>query len=153
MKWMGMERERAGRTQRERGFTLIEIMVVVIVLAIMASLIVPQFVGTTLEAKVSKARSDIKTLETNLERMYLHLDAYPTTEQGLQALVTAPAGIEDRWKGPYVKVLEDDPWGHPYQYRSPGENGRTFDIWSQGADGQAGGEGPNADIISWKAEE
>ncbi len=140
------------RWKRAEGFTLIEIMVVVIVLAIMASLIVPKFVGTTYDAKVSKAKSDIKTLQNCFERYYLNLDRYPTTEQGLDALLTPPSGTEDRWRGPYISDLEDDPWGRSYQYRSPGENNRDFDIWSQGSDGQDGGETQDADITSWKQE-
>ncbi|MEM7262177.1 MAG: type II secretion system major pseudopilin GspG, partial [Planctomycetota bacterium] len=133
-------------------FTLIEIMVVVIVLAIMASLIVPQFGGAIYDGKVSKARSDIKNLENALERYYLRMDKYPTTEQGLRALVEAPADAGTNWGGPYLKRLEKDAWEQDYQYRSPGEESRPYDIWSQGADGQDGGEGKDADITNWREE-
>jgi len=134
----------------ERAFTLIEIMVVVVILGILAATIIPQFMGTTHDAKVSKAKSDVSELENAMERFYIHMDRHPTTEEGLKVLVTAPPGDEGKWRGPYVKQLRDDPWGHAYQYRYPGTHHPTsFDLWSRGADGVDGGEKEGADIGNW----
>ncbi|MFQ5655106.1 MAG: type II secretion system major pseudopilin GspG, partial [Planctomycetota bacterium] len=150
----GEESRMMGRRRRSEGFTLIEIMVVVIVLAILAATIIPQFAGTKQEAKVSTARHDITILENALERYYLHMDSYPPTEVGLRSLTEAPSDGERGWRGPYIKELRPDPWGNDYQYRSPGEHGaRTFDLWSWGADGAEGGEEFEADITNWLTEE
>src|SRR6267154_610700 len=136
---------------RTQAFTLIEIMVVVVILGILAATIIPQFIGTTHDAKVSAAKAHVAELESALERFYVHMDRYPAVEEGLKALVDPPAGDTDKkWRGPYIKQLRDDPWGHPYQYRVPGTHHPTsFDIWSRGADGADGGEGENADIGNW----
>lgn len=135
---------------RRHGFTLIEIMVVVVILGILAVTIVPQFVGTTHDAKVSAAKAHLAELEAALERFSIHMDRYPTTDENLQVLVAPPSGAADRWRGPYVKQLRPDPWGHPYQYRQPGQRHRTsFDLWSRGADNADGGEGNGADIGNW----
>jgi general secretion pathway protein G len=132
------------------AFTLIEIMVVVVILGILAATIIPQFIGTTQDAKISAAKAQVAEIDSALERFYVHMDRYPTAEEGLQALVTAPAGGEQKWRGPYVKQLRNDPWGNPYQYIVPGTHHTTsFDIWSRGADGADGGEGANADIGNW----
>jgi general secretion pathway protein G len=136
------------------AFTLIEIMVVVIILGILAATIIPQFMGTTQDAKISAAKSQVAELESALERFYVHMDRYPTAEEGLKALVDPPAGTEtgtdSKWRGPYIKQLRNDPWGNPYQYAFPGTHHPTsFDLWSRGADGADGGEGPNADIGNW----
>lgn len=139
---------------RSHGFTLIEIMVVVIILGILAATIIPQFVGTTQEAKVNAAKFDIQTLEGALERFYAHMDRYPTTEEGMKVLVTAPAEGARSWRGPYIKEMRPDPWHNAYMYRSPGTHGtRTYDIWSRGADGADGGEGINADLGNWVTEQ
>jgi len=145
LKW-----ENTGR--RSEGFTLIEIMVVVIILGILAATIIPQFAGTTQDAMVTKARSDIATLELLLETYAVHMQGrYPTTEEGLKALVVPPSDGSQGWKGPYLKEIPNDPWKHPYSYRSPGLHGtRSFDLWSRGADGADGGEGPNADVTNWQ---
>lgn len=136
--------------KRSAGFTLIEIMVVLVVIGILAATIIPQFLGTTHDAKVSTAKSNIAELESALERVNIHLDRRPTTEEGLKALMEAPAGEEKKWRGPYVKMLRADPWGNPYQYRNPGVHHPTsFDLWSRGADGADGGEGEGADIGNW----
>ena len=136
--------------KRSGGFTLIEIMVVVIILGILAATIIPQFIGTTHDAKVSTAKSNIAELESALERFYVHLDRYPTPEEGLKVLVDPPSGDDKKWRGPYIKLLRPDPWGNPYQYRYPGTRRPTsFDIWSRGADGADGGEGEGADIGNW----
>ena len=135
---------------RRAAFTLIEIMVVVVILGILAATIVPQFIGTTHDAKLSAAKAHISELGAALERLNLHLDRYPTTDEGLKLLVEAPPGDDKKWRGPYVDQVRSDPWGHPYQYRSPGvHHAHSFDLWSRGADGADGGEGQNADIGNW----
>jgi general secretion pathway protein G len=132
------------------GFTLVEIMVVVIVIGILAAVIIPQFTGTTTDAKISAAKANVSELESAIERFNVHMDRYPSSEEGLNGLVAAPTGEEQKWRGPYVKVVRNDPWGHPFQYRTPGtHHPSSFDLWSRGADGADGGEGPNADIGNW----
>ena len=132
------------------AFTLVEIMVVVVILGILAATIIPQFMGTTQDAKISAAKSQVAELESAVERFYVHMDRYPSAEEGLKVLVDAPAGDEAKWRGPYIKTLRTDPWGNPYQYAFPGTHHPTsFDIWSRGADGQDGGEGANADLGNW----
>jgi general secretion pathway protein G len=141
---------RIGTKARASGFTLMELMVVVVILGILAVTIIPQFVGTTQEAKVGAAKANIGELESALERFYIHMDRHPTTEEGLKVLVDAPSSEEKNWRGPYIKLLRNDPWGHPYQYRNPGiHHPNSFDVWSRGADGADGGEGANADIGNW----
>jgi general secretion pathway protein G len=135
---------------QQRGFTLIELLVVVIILGVLAATIIPQFIGTTQEAKVSAAKANISQLETAIERFNIHLDRYPTTEEGLKALVDPPNADDKKWKGPYINVLRNDPWGNPFQYRSPGTHGKArYDIWSRGADNADGGENEAADIGNW----
>ena len=137
--------------KRTGAFTLIEIMVVVIILGILAATIIPQFMGTTTDAKISKAKADVSELVNAVERFNLHMDRRPTSEEGLKALVQAPADAEGKWRGPYIDVLRPDPWGNPYQYRNPGTRHATgVDIWSRGADGADGGEGANADVGNWQ---
>ena len=136
--------------KRSAGFTLLEIMVVVIVIGVLAATIIPQFMTTTTDAKVSAAKADISQLENAIERFNLHMDRFPTSDEGLKVLVEAPPGDDKKWRGPYIKLLRDDPWGNPYQYRVPGtHHPTTFDVWSQGADKQDGGEGPNTDVGNW----
>ena len=126
---------------------MVEIMVVVVVIAVLAAIIIPQFVGTTYDAKVSAAKANVAELESALERFYVHMDRYPSEEEGLKALVEAPSAEDKNWRGPYVKMLRPDPWGQSFQYRAPGaHHTASFDIWSRGADGKDGGEGQNADI-------
>jgi general secretion pathway protein G len=137
------------RRQMYDGFTLIELMVVVIVLGILAATIIPQFMGVTEDAKVNTAKTHIEALKTALGMYNIHMDRFPTTEEGLKALVQPPGDAGKGWKGPYVDELKPDPWGNPYQYRCPGQNGKRYDIWSRGADGADGGEGINADISCW----
>ena len=133
-----------------RGFTIIEIMVVVVIIGILAAAIIPQFMGTTNDAKVSTAKSNIAELEAALERFNIHMDRHPTTEEGLKVLVEPPAGEESKWRGPYIKLLRPDPWGNPFQYRIPGTHRASgFDLWSRGADGADGGQGEAADIGNW----
>jgi general secretion pathway protein G len=136
--------------QRTEAFTLLEIMVVVVILGILAATIVPQFIGTSQEARVNTAKANVAELESALERFQLHMDRYPTSDEGLAVLVDPPGNDDKRWRGPYIKRLRPDPWGNPYQYRNPGVHHKTgFDLWSQGADGTDGGEGDNADIGNW----
>jgi len=121
------------------AFTLIEIMVVVIILGILAATIIPQFMGTTQDAKIGAAKSQVAELESAVERFYVQMDRYPTPDEGLKVLVDAPANDDDKkWRGPYIKQLRDDPWGHPYQYSYPGtHHPSSFDIWSSGKDGKS----------------
>lgn len=136
--------------KKSDAFTLVEIMVVVVILGILAATIIPQFLGTKTDAKIAAAKSDVSQLENALERFNVHMDRYPSTEEGLNALVAAPSGDENKWRGPYVKQLKNDPWGNAYQYRNPGtHHASSFDLWSRGADGQDGGEGDNADVGNW----
>ena len=135
----------------ERGFTLIEIMVVVVIMGIMAALIVPKVMGRSDDARIIAAKQDIATLIQALKLYKLDNQQFPTTEQGLQALTSKPTTgpTADGWKtGGYLDKLPKDPWGHPYQYLSPGIKGE-IDVFSLGADGQPGGVGINADIGSW----
>jgi general secretion pathway protein G len=142
--------KRRSLQKRSAGFTLLEMMVVVIIIGVLAATIIPQFMGTTHDAKVSAAKADVSQLENALERFNLHMDRYPTMDEGLKVLTEAPAGEDKKWRGPYIKLLRPDPWGNPYQYRIPGiHHTTTFDVWSRGADGQDGGDGPNADVGNW----
>jgi general secretion pathway protein G len=141
--WLKSQRNRRG------GFTLIEIMVVVVILGILAVTIIPQFIGITHDAKVSSAQASIAEIESALERFYIHMDRYPTTEEGLNALVQPPPGSESQWRGPYIKRVRPDPWKNPFQYRRPGVHNVTFDLWSRGADGVDGGEAEGTDIGNW----
>jgi general secretion pathway protein G len=142
---------RAARGGGDPGFTLIEIMVVVIILAILAATIIPQFGRTTQDAKAKTAAVDIRTLKGALERFFIHMDRYPTSEEGLGVLVKPPAEGSKKWMGPYVESVNPDPWQNPYAYRSPGTHGiKTYDLWSRGPDGNDGG---GDDVVSWNAEE
>jgi len=139
------------RMNSSRGFTLIEVMVVVVILGILAAIIVPRIMGRPEEAKRTKAAVDIKGVEQALNLYKLDNGMYPNTEQGLEALVNKPeiAPVPNKWKeGGYLSKLPLDPWGRPYQYLSPGDHG-DFDLYSHGADGELGGEGKNADVESW----
>lgn len=137
--------------RRTAGFTLIEVMVVIVILGVLAALIVPKVMGRPDEARAVAARQDIAAISQALKLYKLDNRKYPTTEQGLQALVQKPtvSPVPDNWKaGGYLEKLPKDPWNSPYQYLSPGVHGE-FDVFSFGADGQAGGEGNDADIGNW----
>jgi general secretion pathway protein G len=132
------------------GFTLVELMVVVVILGILAATIIPNFLSSKSEAMVGAAKADIKMLDGATERFYVNMDRYPTTEEGFKVLVDPPPDDDKKWRGPYIKEMKPDPWGHPYQYRTPGVHGRNkFDIWSYGSDGTEGGEKDAADIGNW----
>lgn len=131
-----------------KGFTLIELLVVILILAILAALIVPRLIGRTDDAKISKAKSDVATLESLVSQFRLDTGSYPSTESGLNALRVQPSDVEG-WKGPYLtKDLPLDPWNHAYVYEYPGRNGADFTVGSYGADGVEGGDGSNADIFN-----
>ena len=141
---------RASRLQR--GFTLVEIMVVVVIIGVLGALVVPKLMGRTGEARITAAKSDISSLMSALKLYKLDNQRYPTTEQGLKSLVEKPTSgpSANGWKtGGYVDKLPNDPWGNPYQYLSPGAHGEV-DLFSYGGDGQPGGTGDDADIGSWE---
>jgi general secretion pathway protein G len=142
---------RSGVPERHhRGFTLVEVLVVMIILAILAAVVVPRVVGRTEDARRARAVADIESLGTALDLYKADNGDYPSTEEGLKALRQAPASARN-WNGPYLKkALAPDPWGNDYIYTAPGEhNPDSYDLLSQGDDGQPGGEGKNADITNW----
>jgi general secretion pathway protein G len=143
-----MRRHRA--RARQGGFSLIEIMVVMVIIGLLMALVGPNLIGRSEKAKVQAAAIQIERLGTVLDTYRLDVGRYPTTQEGLQVLVTRPMGV-DRWDGPYLNKGEVpvDPWGRPYQYRSPGEGGRPYDLWSLGSDGAPGGADDARDITSW----
>lgn len=134
------------------GFTLIELMVVIVIIGLLATVVMVNVLPSQDRAMAEKARADVALLEQALETYRLDNLAYPRGEQGLQALLQAPAGLarpERYRKGGYIRRLPVDPWGNPYQYRMPGRQG-AFDVFSFAADGVEGGEGENADIGTWQ---
>jgi general secretion pathway protein G len=135
--------------RRQAGFTLIEIMVVMVIIGLLMALVGPNLIGRSEKAKVQAAAMQIERLGTVLDTFRLDVGRYPTTQEGLQVLVQRPMGV-DRWDGPYLnKGIPKDPWDRPYIYRSPGEAGRPYDLYSLGADGAPGGTDNNRDITSW----
>jgi len=144
--------------RKNDGFTLIELMVVVIILGILAGLVIPRIVGKPEEARRVKARIQIQNFKKALQLFYLDNGFYPTTEQGLKALIEKPAAgrVPRKYRdGGYLEghKIPRDPWGNPYVYISPGTHDKSFDIFSLGSDGEEGGEGNDADIESWNLEE
>ena len=139
------------RRSAEGGFTLVELMVVIVILGLLATIVALNVIPQGERAKVEKAKADIATIEDGLDTYKLQNFNYPSTTEGLQALVEAPAGADaSRYqKGGYIKKLPKDPWGRDYLYASPGTHG-DIDIWSYGADGKEGGEGNDADIGNWQ---
>jgi general secretion pathway protein G len=146
-----VSRHRSRGYARTRGFTLIEIMVVLVIIGLLAAVIVPAVVRRVDDAKVAKSKEDIQSLETALTMYYMDNSKYPTNEQGLAALVTQPTDPTIRnWKpGGYIERISKDPWTNDYQYVFPGTHGRPYDLCTLGADGQPGGDGTNADICNW----
>jgi general secretion pathway protein G len=142
--------KRRQRHLRQRGFTLIEIMVVVIIIGILAAIVAPNVIGRIDDAQITKAGADIAVIESALKLYRLDNFTYPTTEQGLEALVTKPNDPTIRnWKsGGYLDRARPDPWGNPYLYLNPGNN-REIDVYTLGRDGRPGGEGIDADIGNW----
>lgn len=134
---------------KQQGFTLIEIMVVVVILGILAAMVVPKIIGAPDQARTVKAKQDIQTIESALKRYRLDNYRYPTNQQGLQALVKKPTTqpVPKNWHG-YLDRLPSDPWGNPYHYRNPGEHG-TIDVFTNGRDGKPGGQELDADIGNW----
>ena len=140
---------------KEAGFTLTELMVTIVIIGLLATIVVLNVLPSQERAMVEKARADIGQLEAALEMYQLQMQTLPSTEEGLEALVTEPTEprLAARYpEGGFINRLPDDPWGNPYQYLQPGEYGR-FDIYSLGADGEIGGEGNDADIGNWESEE
>ncbi|MDC6166038.1 type II secretion system major pseudopilin GspG [Paucibacter sp. XJ19-41] len=137
-------------SRRPRGFTLIELLVVLVIIGVLAALIVPNVLDRADDARVTAARTDVNNLMQALKLYKLDNQRFPTGEQGLEALVRKPSSgpAPANWK-PYVEKLPNDPWGRPYQFANPGVKGE-IDVYSYGADGQAGGEGKDADIGSWQ---
>jgi general secretion pathway protein G len=134
---------------RQKGFTLIEIVIVVIIIGLLAALVGPRLFGKVSEAKLKTAKAQIELFGTALDAFRLDVGRYPTSEEGLKVLREKPSDTE-MWKGPYLnKEIPVDPWGRPYVYKSPGEHGE-YDLISYGLDGTEGGEGENQDVVSWK---
>jgi len=132
---------------KNRGFTLIELMLVVIIIGVLVSMVVPRLVGRSEEARVSAAKADINAnLSVALDLFELDNGRYPTTEEGLVSLRVKPASVKN-WKGPYLKRQPKDPWGNDYKYRSPGDNNNEYDLYSYGKDGTEGG---GDDVSNWE---
>ncbi len=135
--------------RKEKGFTLVEILVVIIIIGLLAALVGPRLFGKVGTAKLSAAKAQIELFGTALDTFRLDVGRYPTTEEGLKALREKPSGVEG-WHGPYLpKEIPLDPWRRPYVYKSPGEH-EEYDLISLGLDGVEGGEGENQDVVSWK---
>ena len=134
---------------RTAGFTLIELLLVLVILAILAAVVVPKFTGSSEKARLTRAATDISTLDGALDRFELDAGRFPTNEEGLGALVQAPSNVK-AWNGPYIKRIPSDPWGNPYLYRFPGQgNVNGVDLYSTGPDGREGG---GDDVDNWSAE-
>jgi general secretion pathway protein G len=144
---------RAGNGPRRAGFTLVELMVVIVILGLLATVVTINVLPSQDRAMATKARTDIATLEQALETYRLDNLTFPDDRQGLQALIAPPPGLArpERYRsGGYVRRLPEDPWGNPYQYRRQSAHGGQFDVYSWGADGREGGEGDDADIGNWR---
>ncbi|MGI8989946.1 MAG: type II secretion system major pseudopilin GspG [Bryobacteraceae bacterium] len=143
-------KRKARWTDAQAGVTLIEMLVVVMIIGLFAALVVPKMLQKGDAARVTAARAQIESFQTALGTYKLDTGTFPSTEEGLQALRNKPPNL-NQWQGPYLpKDIPNDPWGHPYTYKYPGEHGDEPDLICYGADGQPGGEGIAADILSWK---
>jgi general secretion pathway protein G len=155
-RWNSLASRMSRKASRDSGFTFIEIMVVVAILAILAALVVPRIMGRTDDAKRTAAKVQIRNIEGALQLYKLDNGVYPSTEQGLKALIEKPSVgvVPKKWKlGGYLQKLPEDPWGNPYKYLSPAPAQRgDYEIMSLGTDGETGGEGVNADITNWNLE-
>jgi general secretion pathway protein G len=137
------------RRHKRRGFTLLELLVVMVIIGLLASFVAPRFFDQVGKSEVKTARAQLDAFDKALAAYRLDTGRYPSTEQGLKALNDRPSD-EPKWSGPYLaKSLPPDPWGRPYTYRQPGDNGRDYELSSLGKDGQRGGSGDNADISVW----
>ena len=135
--------------KRRRGFTLLELLVVMVIIGLLAGFVAPRYFAQVGKSQVKAARSQIDALEKALDQYRIDMGRYPTTEEGLDALVVAPIN-EPNWGGPYLKkAVPPDPWGHPYVYSSPGTHNNDIDLFSYGKDGRPGGTGENADLTTW----
>ena len=138
----------AARARHTAGFTLLELLVVMVIIGLLAGIVAPQYFAQIGKSNTKVARAQIEALGQALDQYRLDVGLYPTSEQSLAALRAAPSG-EARWSGPYLKRdVPQDPWGRPYQYRAPGQHG-DYDLVSLGADGQPGGDGEASDVVSW----
>jgi general secretion pathway protein G len=147
---MNSEIARVDAQRRHSGFTLMELLLVLVIVGLLAAVVGPTLYQRIKPAKETAAREQIENFSTALDSFVVDVGRYPTTQEGLNALRDKPEGVE-KWNGPYLKKeIPIDPWGNPYQYRAPGRNG-GYEITSYGADGKAGGEGENADINSWES--
>ena len=143
-----MTSKRISPHARAHGFTLLELLVVMVIIGMLAGFVAPKFFAQIGKSEVKTARAQLDALEKSLDQYRIDVGRYPTSEQGLSALNERPAG-ESKWAGPYLKKgVPLDPWGKPYQYKFPGEHG-DFDLMSYGKDGQAGGTGEAEDIVNW----
>jgi general secretion pathway protein G len=142
-------RERRSRERLAQGFTLLELLVVMVIIGLLAGLVAPRYFAQVGKSQIKVAKAQIDSLDKALDQFRLDVGRYPTAEEGLQALVAAPSG-ETRWAGPYLKKgVPADPWGHAYVYEQPGTHSGDFDLYSYGRDGRAGGSGEDADIGNW----
>jgi general secretion pathway protein G len=142
------EKRRAETRKNEKGFSLIELLIVMLILGLLASLVGPKMFGKLGMAKQKAAKTQIEMLMTSLDSYRLDMGSYPSQQEGLESLVRSPG--DDKWSGPYLqKAVPLDPWGNAYNYENPGQHGE-IDIYSYGADNQPGGDGENTDVNSWE---
>ncbi|MEQ8821606.1 MAG: type II secretion system major pseudopilin GspG [Sumerlaeia bacterium] len=140
------------RRNRQRGFTFLEIMFVVVIIGVLLAIVGPRLAGKSTEARKGTAKADIRNIKVGLAQFEMHVGRFPNTSEGIEALIEEPSGLpDDQWDGPYLDtdVTPKDPWGAVYNYRSPGEHSKDYDIWSSGPDGQ---EGTEDDVTSWTKE-
>lgn len=138
------------KNQNRKAFTLVELLVVIIIIALLSSLVAPRFFGKLDDAKVKTAKAQMNMLSTALDTFRLDTGRYPTTDEGLKILWVKDSDVEN-WDGPYLpKKIEKDSWGNPYNYKHPGSDKNDYDLFSYGADGKEGGSGDNADISVWE---